>query len=163
MKNFQEWWDNLSLREKQTMSLGSVVVILLLVYEIIWSPFTNKVTHLREQVRHNQELLIWMRQTDQQLQQLATTSKAKPVQLTGSLLSTVQEQMKKNPLAQHATQLRQTENDSVQLNLQKVSFDQLIVFLTTLWNQYHIIVTQLTVIPTATSGEVTADLVIKLA
>lgn len=157
----KEWWQNLSLRDKQMLSLGSFVVALFLLYEVIWSPFSGKIDTMRHQVQHNQELLAWMQTADQRIRVLEKNSQSKAAQVNGSVLSIVQSAVNKSPLAQHVTQLRQAENDSVQFNLQKVDFDQLIVLLTDLSNEYGLIVGQFTATPTGKPGEVTADVVVK--
>ncbi len=156
----KEWWQNLALREKQILALGSAVVLLFVLYEIIWSPFTDKISNMRTRVHDNQKLLTWMQNADKTMQTLTKSSNTKSQQLTGSLLGTMQTEINKSPLARHVTQLRQAENDSVQMNLQKVDFDKLIGFITDLSNRYGLIVSQITVTPTATPGEVMADIVI---
>lgn len=158
----KDWWQNLALREKQILSLGAAVVLLFILYEIIWSPFTNKIATMRTQVQHNQELLTWMIQADHRIQTLSKSAQ-NTTQTTESLLGIMQSEVNKSSLAKHVTQLRQAENDAVQLDLQKVDFDRLIVFLTALSNQYGIIVSQFTATPTGTPGEVMASVVVQNA
>jgi general secretion pathway protein M len=157
----KEWWQNLALREKQILVLGGAAVLLFVLYEIIWSPFTNKIDNMRTRVQDNQKLLTWMQNADKTMQTLTKSSTTQSQQLTGSLLGTMQTEINKSSLARHVTQLRQAENDSVQINLQKVDFDKLIGFITELSNRYGLIVSQITVMPTAIPGEVMADIVIK--
>ncbi len=159
----KEWWQNLALREKQILALGALVVLLFVLYEIIWSPFTNKISSMRTEVQTNQKLLKWMQNADQLIQTLTKNSKTKSSQLTGSLLSLMQTEVNKSTLASHVTQLRQGENDSVQMNFQKVDFDALIIFLTDLANRYGLIVSQVTITPTHLPGEVMADVVVRSA
>jgi general secretion pathway protein M len=157
----KDWWQNLALREKQMLAAGTIVVLLFLCYAIIWSPFVNKITSMRKQIQHNQELLNWMQDADKRMTNLVKSSKNHSTQLTGSLLSTMQGAINKSIFAQHVTQLRQADNDSVQLDLQKVDFDQLIILLTKLSNQYGLIITQMTATPTGAPGEVMASIVVK--
>src|SRR3990167_3045595 len=157
----KEWWMNLSLREKQTISMGGFIIILFLLYEIIYSPFTHKIARLRQEVQHNHELLNFMKNTDQQLRTLTKTSQENQSRLQGSLLSAMQNEISQSPFARQVTTLHQAENNSVQLNLQKISFDQLITWLTTLSKQYGFIVSQITITPIKKPGEVHANMVIK--
>lgn len=156
----KEWWQNLALREKQILALGGFVVALFVLYEIIWSPFTNKIDNMRASVADNQKLLAWMQNADEIMQSLTKSAKTKSQQ-TGSLLGLMQSEINKSPLGRHVTQLRQSENDSVQMNLQKVNFDQMISFITDLSNRYGLVTSQITVTPTQTPGEVMADVIIK--
>ncbi len=156
----KEWWDNLALREKKIIIYGGALLILFLLYEIVWSPFTNKVDSLRKSVTQNQALLIWMQNADQRLQSIVNTQKNKTT-TNESLLSIMQREVNKSPLATHVTQLRQAENDSVQLTLQKADFDRLIALLTDLSNQDGLTVSQFTATATGVPGEVMADVTIK--
>ena len=51
----KEWWMNLGLREKQSVSIGSLVVLLFILYEIIWSPISSHNDALRDEITHNQK------------------------------------------------------------------------------------------------------------
>lgn len=156
----KDWWMNLSLRERQVLTIGGFFVGLFLLYEIIWAPLTNSVINLRRQVQENSSLLNWMKQADQRVQTLLQ----KPSQTsnsTASLLSTVQTQVNKSPLGTHVTQLRQSESDTVKLTLNAVDFDQLVVWLTQLGKSNGVIVGQITVNPAGGPGVVATDILLK--
>lgn len=157
----KDWWLNLALREKQTVAAGSLVVILFLLYEIVWSPLVTANENLRVRILHNQETLTAMQNTDQLIQHMIKESKEKHNQPTTSLLGIIQTEMTKSVFASHVTQLRQAENDSVQFNLRNVDFDQLIVFLTSLWKKNGFIVSQMTAVPMDAPGAVSADITVK--
>lgn len=158
--NIREQWQNLSLREKQTVFAGSVAIAIFLFSELIWSPLANQVTSLRSQVTSNQKLLSWMKTADARLAALSDSTEKKSAQ-SASLLSIMQTQIKTSPFASHATQLRQVESNTVQLNLNKVGFDALTTWLTTLWKDSGVLVGQITVTPTGAVGEVNVELVLK--
>jgi len=156
----KEWWLNLSLREKQTLVLGALCFALLSLYLLIWSPLAKKVENLRQQVQHNQQLLAWMQTADKHIQTLEKTRPTpREVNHERSLLSQIQDEIEQNNFAKNITQLRQTENDSVTFNLQQISFDQLITWLSQLWQQDDIIVTQITLAPLTppSPGKVTGE------
>lgn len=160
----KEWWFNLNLREKQTVSIGATAMIMALLYGLIWSPLHNSVTALRDQIQHNQQLLSWMQATDQQIQ--ATEKRAQTPAAThnaGSWLSIVQDNLKQNLLAKSLTQLVQADNNSVKLNFQQVDFDSLIFWLTELWQQQGLVITQLTITSGSTPGIVNAEFILKSA
>jgi len=154
-------WLNLSLREKQVLIAGGVIVILFLLYTLTWSPLINNNNRLRTRIQHSQNTLRWMQNADQHIQHLLESAQKKNHSFTGSVLSILQTEINKSELAPYVTQLQQVENDSVQFNLRKVSFDQLIIFLTSLWEKYHVIVSQITVTPTGAPGEVNADVIVQ--
>lgn len=160
----KEWWFNLNLREKQTVSLGAAITIMALLYGLIWSPLHNSVIALRDQMQHNQQLLFWMQTADQQIQAAEKmTQIPTPTHNAASWLSIIQDNVKQSPLAKNLTQLVQADNDSVKLTFQQVDFDLLISWLTELWQQQGLVVTQLTITSGSTPGIVGAEFILKSA
>lgn len=154
------WWLNLNLREKQTVSLGGLALIIALLYFLIWAPLSNSVATFRDQIQHNQNLLAWMKTADTKIQAAEKMGQAPAMHSTGSHLSIVQNELKKSPLANNITQLVQADNDSVKLSFQRVDFDSLLSWLTELWQQQGFIVTQLTAKAVDAPGMVSAELIL---
>lgn len=154
----KEWWNNLILREKQMVSLGALIIGAAFIYLVLWSPLDNHVSQLRSQILNNQELLAWMKKTDKRIEILEKKPEhnaSKPS--SGSPLAIVQKQIKTSPLAKSLDQLHQAENNSVQLTFKKVNFDKLMTWIIALTKQQGLIVTQMTVTPSATAGIVATD------
>jgi len=156
----KEWWRELAIREKQMIVLGSLVLIIILIYEIIWSPLHTANQNLRVKIQHQQNTLQYMQSADLQIQQLLKIMAQKNNKNVQTLLSTLQTAIKQSGFPQNVTQLRQAENDSVQIILSKVNFDQLIIFLNGLWQKQGLIVSQITVLPTHVPGEVSVDMML---
>lgn len=157
----KDWWLNLPLRDKRMLLMGGIIVILFLLYEIIWSPLATTNENLRVHIQHNRSTLQFMQNADQRIQQLVKESKEKNNKTSGSVLGIMQTEINNSQFAAHVTELRQAENDAVQFNLRKVNFDQLLVFLMSVWKKYHYVVSQISVVPTGVPGEVTVDITIK--
>ena len=158
----KEWWNNLSLRDKQMLSLGVAAIICFLIYGLLWAPLDNKVNRMRNQISTDQKLLIWMQETNQHIQESEKSLQKKGVTPSGvSILSIVQRQINKTPFVSSLSQLRQAENDAVQLTFNNVDFDKLIAWLTQLWQQQGLVITQISVIASTTPGLVSADLILK--
>ena len=143
----KEWWINLSLREKQTVALGSVLVFIFLIYELIFASLSSSVEHLRQQIHKNKSLLTWMQESDKRIQQLEknqhSTNKS-----SASLISIVQDDLNNNPISKKVTELR----------FQQVSFDDMTAWLINLSRDQQLIITQMTVTPVGTAGIVDAVL-----
>lgn len=158
----KEWWLNLSLREKQTVSLGAGVLAAILIYLILWAPLSYKVNQLRSTLQHSQQLLVWMQKTDQQIQTLQKISKkSHSFPTTASLLSLIQNQINQSPLAKNLSQLKQADNDTVQVSFQQIEFDKLISWLIQVWQQHGLILTQIAITPSGPPGIVTAEFILK--
>jgi general secretion pathway protein M len=152
------WWLNASIRDKQAVSLCGLFIILFLVYEIIFAPLTNAVDGLRQKIHSNQVLLTWMQETNKRIAALEKSQTAAAPKSSASLLSTIQNDINNQPIAKNISQLQQADNDSIQIRLQKVSFDALTKWLITICQQQGLIITQMTAVPGTTPGIVDADL-----
>ena len=118
--------------------------------------------NLRNQIRANQKLLTWMQAADNRMQLLEKNRQKSTAKAHGSLLSIVQNNVNKSPVAKEASQLQQTDSESVQLRFQHVNFDVLVEWLTQLWQQQGIIVSQATITPNGAASNVSAELVLKM-
>jgi general secretion pathway protein M len=155
MKN---WWLGLNLREKQTFSIGILLVLMFLIYEIVFAPLDNSVEELRHKIHNNQSLLKWMQGTDDRIKTLEKNHQPVDNNENMSLLSVVQNGINDSSFAQNVLQLQQSENDSVQLQLKKVSFDSFIQWLTDLCQQHQLLITQMSITPLDGAGSVNTEL-----
>jgi len=158
----KEWWGNLAFREKQALSVGVVVIIIFLIYGFIWAPLNNKVKTIRTHIERNQALLAWMTAADIQIQRIQKNNQ-KPLAAVsaGSLLSVIQNQINLSPIATNLSELRQFENDSVQLRFKQVEFDKMIAWLAELCQENKVVITQLTITSGESPGIVAAEFVLK--
>lgn len=154
----KEWWLSLSSEEKQTTLLGTLVAAILLIYALIWSPLSNKVDALRDKIHHNQALLSWMQQSDKKIELLEKSQQPSSRNANLSLLNIIQTESNQTAFANNISQLQQAENDSVDLRLQKVSFDALIKWIIDLCSKEKLVITQLSATPGTTPGIVDAEI-----
>ncbi len=159
----KEWWSNLNLREKRIVSLGAAAIVIALVYLVLWSPLASSIDNFRDHIKHNQDLLLWMQTADKNIQAIEKIGKKPETHRTASHLSIVENYLKQSPLAKNITQLVQADNDSVKLGFQRVDFDLLMTWLTELWQQQGLIITQFTVKPDNAPGMVTGELILSSA
>jgi general secretion pathway protein M len=152
------WWLNLGAREKQTLIIGGICIGLFFLYELTWAPLANKVDHLRNQIRTDKTLVVWMQANDKRIQALSQAAHNAAPRTTASLLNIVQTEINKTPLAKNIAQLQQAENDAVELRLQKVDFDNLIAWLTQMSQEQELIISQALITASTTPGIVDADL-----
>ena len=149
----KEWWINLALREKQSLVLGSLVLLIVLLYEILWMPFSHINDSLREQISQDQTLVSWMEKTDQQIQSLKQlTQKNTSITTSAGLLSLLQNEIHHSPFANNLAQFSQAENNSVQIRFQKINFDSLMQWLIQLWHKHGVSVLRITVTPNGALG-----------
>ncbi|MDA8561619.1 type II secretion system protein M [Gammaproteobacteria bacterium] len=157
-----QWWVNLSLKEKKTIKIGGITLSILLIYMLIWLPLQNEIKYLRSQIKQNQKLLSWMITADKKIQDSSKEIKASTNINSDSALSIVENEIHQNDISNKVTKLRQIENGLIELNFDQVSFDKLIAWLTVMWENHNLLVTQMNIKPSIKPGIVHAELKLKL-
>lgn len=157
------WWATLALREKQAVAAGSVVVLLFLIYEIIWSPIVDGAENMRKRIAADQKTLVWMQSADKALDKLekqssVKTSSTSPV----ALLALLQKKLLQAGFDEAAVQLKQSSNDSIDMHFQKVPFDSIMKLLLSIVKEFNVTITQMSAVAGNTPGVVDADLVLRI-
>lgn len=143
-----------SARQKTTLiRSGLVCLAILLIF--VWHGLQSKQNFLRDEIHRNRGLLLFMQQADQTLKQASHQGKH-----TGTLPAEIQAWLASSGLAGQAEQLRQRDNNAVQLSFAKVSFDGLISALGRLEEKQGIQITEARITRTPVTGQVNAVLVL---
>ncbi len=158
MKQIKEKWASLALREQQFVLVGGICAAIFIGYLLIWAPLADKIISLRSSIIHNQNLLVWMQDSDAKIQFLEKTIKQQNTQGMGSLLGVVQNQLNQNPVGKFVTELHQADNNTVQIHFQKIDFDKLMAWVVQLWEQHGLLITDMSVSPSGTLGIVSVEL-----
>lgn len=157
----KSWWAGLALREKQGVALGGILLGLFIIYECTLSPLYTSVSDLREQITADQEILVWMRATDKEIQKAESGSRRKTKVLSPvMLLSVMQKQINHAGLDQYLTQLKQTNNQAVEVHFQKVSFDKLASLIIKVLKEENVSISQFSIAAENEPGVVSANLVL---
>lgn len=159
----KERWKQLSLRDQQVLILGAIFIFFIILYEFIWSPLNHKIIALRQDLIKHEQLLVFAQESDSRLQTIEKLLQKNTVAKTTTLLGIIQTQLKKSSSSQQVSKVEQAENNTVHIQFQKTQFDVLIQWLTDLWQQDGLIVSQITVTPAGVVGVVNADLILSNA
>lgn len=149
-------WQNLSFREKKAAFIGGTVLGCFILFSA-WEFLANQVSDLREHVTHNQKLLTWMQQADTELQKAHVSSNSH----TANPMTAVQTAINQSTLTTHVNQLKQSDNNSIQLNFKEANFDAIIQLLTQLSQQQQLNVKQAQFTNSKTPGIVNASLTLE--
>lgn len=159
----KEWWFNLALREKQALILGMSLLQIFIVYQFIWLPCTNHVSTMRARILKDQKILTWMRAADKEIAKVEGQSKSKSKVVSPVvLLDLLQKQINSAGLEQYLSQLKQANNEAIEMHFQKVDFDKMVRLLTTISKEQHISIIQMSVLAESTPGKVNAEVILKL-
>ncbi len=158
----KSWWQNLSSREQLIVLCGGVAGILILLYLMVWSPLHNHIQDMQKKTIKQETLLSWMQGASKDLQQLRQASKPKSNLATPqNLLALVDQSAKDNKLKSSMTEFAQTENNKVAIKFTSISFDKLATWLTTLWSEHHVEVSEMTATSKGGDGTVQAQVTLE--
>ncbi len=113
--------EKLSERDRLALIIGGIVGGLLLYYFLILSPLHDKNDKLAESNQQTRELVDWMKNAKSQLIHLREQTKNTTSSST-SLLSAIEQSVKRNRLEAAAGDIKQLESNRVQVSFAQVDF-----------------------------------------
>lgn len=132
----REWFESLETREQYFVAVGAFVVALALLYVLAWRPLHARHEMLRADVALWQTSLAELRP----LRQIAgSSSGAQPAQIAGSNQSPiiiVDQTLQNRGLAQYRQRSQPTTSNGVRVEFENVAFDELVLWLGDLSQQY---------------------------
>ena len=160
----KEWWDNLQSNEQNLVLIGSVAVLLFLLYLFAWSPLVDARDNKRQQVENNQELLSWMTAKSNEVKQLKLTN---PNLLKSdarrSLLAIVDSLAKQLGLRAAIKRIEPDGPHTATIWIEEMNFDALIALLGQLDKRSNVKVREADVSRLDKPGVVKAKVVLKRA
>lgn len=157
MKN---WFTGLSIRERRSVAVAALVLLILLVYIFVWEPLSNQRAQLQTSLQAQRHTYAWMQQAAAEIRQLSGQA-ADVKKHSGSLLGTINSTAK--PLL-HGAILKRVEEDrqrGVRVWIEEVAFDDLILWLGQIEQEYGIHVSSLVSERHATAGRVNVRLILQ--
>lgn len=134
----QQWWDNLALREKRIVIIGSILLGIFVIYQFIITPVHNGLNNMRKTVQQDQQLLQWMHNTSQKITALQGGSVNSKLIGTEALLTTIDQSVRSSAIATNLTSIQQNANNTVDVKFSSVSFDELTKWMIDIRQQYGI-------------------------
>ncbi len=124
--NLKNWWENLLDRERQLITVCGVVVGILFIYGVIWSPLSDAVADRETEVSSQRQLLSYLKKSSVEIQQL----KASGIQVNSvgqtDLLSLAEQTISQQGFSDQLKQVKQLKPNQIALTFENVSFDKLV-------------------------------------
>jgi type II secretory pathway component PulM len=162
MDKLKAKWTSLTRRERLLVSIGSIAVLILLVYYLLLAPLLTAVDNVKMQSTAQQNLLVWMQPRVGLLQSRSSSTSAGQAITASELLPTVDARLKQSDFAGSVGEISQTSTSGVRVALTNVPFDELMTWLTSQWQRSRIQVGDIDVQKTNKVGivDVTLTLVV---
>lgn len=143
LDELRRWFLSLQTRERRVLGGGTFILLLVIMYGGIVTPFMHSKAALVSHVAEQQALLAWMRPAAARLHALGATQ---PAMLpSGSLLATINRAAGDAGLGNAVRQVQQQNDGSVRVQLEGAAFDGLLHWLSDLHQQYGISISDLSV------------------
>jgi general secretion pathway protein M len=155
----KSWWAGLAPRERLILLAGSVFLLVMAFWLVIWEPLIAGRAELRQEVRTLSAERLWMEQVVEDVRRRARMSQGE-TSSSGSVLTLVE-------VSAHAAGLKealsrvQPEGQGARLSFDQVGMDALLSWLADLEQRQGLQVTQLALDVTEARGMVSARLLVE--
>lgn len=142
----KKWWGQLQARERQVLSLGSILVTAILLYMFILEPWQAALKHMSRVLPIKRTELAWMRQQAEVMMPVNASINRNPrfIGQNQSLMSVLQKTANQQGLQKSIKQITpRPENDSVSVLMEEVSFNGWARWVTDLEKRYGVNIVQL--------------------
>lgn len=159
------WFDSLEARERNFVSVGAIIVIAGLLYGLGWAPLDNKHDRLKTDVENWERSLA-------DLRPMGTVNSSdgqnQPVAILGSQqtpIIIVDQTLTSRGLDRYLRRSQPTAGDGIRVEFENVAFDELVLWLGDLSEQYamHVQAGSFSAGNQASSGRVNATLTLERA
>lgn len=132
----KDWFESLDMREQVFVAVGAIVVIVALLYVMVWAPLDKKHAQLRDDVRQWQSSLLELRP----LRFTAGSSNSGPsTNVAGSNqtpIIIVDQTLRSRGLDRYRRRSQPTTSNGIRVEFEDVAFDELVLWLGDLSQQY---------------------------
>jgi len=133
-EQIKEWWDNISEREQQLTFISLVVVFIAVIYFLIWQPIATNLAASQQKLQSSEQTLQWVESNANKLV-AAGIGNNKTTARKQNLSQLISSTAKSNKIVISRIQNR---NDSVDIWINQVEFNQFLKWITALQNQYQV-------------------------
>lgn len=149
---FLQWWYERSQREQILVSMGTILIIILLVYILVWKPLTSNISLMRQNIQDQTALLSWLDTASSKIQQYQTAGYTKKQSSSQPILVLVEQSLMQSKLSQYVANTEQKSDNEIVISLKNTPFDRAVDWLEMLWKRDNVIVKSMGATKTNTMG-----------
>jgi len=132
----KDWFDALEARERQFVSIGAIIVVVALFYGLIWAPLDRKHTELQADVEKWQSAIAELRPLRTAIANSGQTTARPRANTQQSPLIVVNNSLTSRGLDRYRRNSQPTSSNGIRVVFEDVAFDDLVVWLGDLSEQY---------------------------
>lgn len=150
------WFNALQPRERLIVTIAAIVLALILLYLLAWSPVSTRLHAARQDVAADRSLLVWMQKSGAEIKKLKGGTNIKRPNRNISLINAVESSARQAGIRKSITHLEPKGDTGISVQIKGANFDQLIRWQGTMEKQYATQATQINIKPTDKPGLVDA-------
>lgn len=158
----KNWWENLLDRERRMLTIGVIVLSVLVIYALIWSPLSDAVTDYKTQIESQRTLLIYLKKAEAKIASMKAQG-IQPATTSDNVLSLAEQTLSQQALSVYLKQVQQPKPNQVALTFEKVPFDKLMSWLQMLIMQHGVSVLKMQATRLPVIGSATVVITLQLA
>ena len=132
----KDWFDSLESRERLFVSLGALIVAVALIYGFVWAPLDRNHTSMAESVDDWQRSLAELAPLKGMAQAGGQTNGANSKASQQAPIIVVDETLRSRGLEQFRRRSQPTSSNGIRVEFENVAFDELVLWLGDLSDQY---------------------------
>lgn len=150
------WFNALQPRERLIVTIAAIVLALMLLYLLAWSPVSTRLDAARQDVTADRSLLVWMQKNAVEIKKFKGGANRKSPNRNISLINAVESSARQAGIRKSITHLEPKGDTGISVQIKGANFDQLIRWQGTMEKQYAVQATQINIKPTDKPGTVDA-------
>ncbi len=131
----RDWFENLETREKLFVSAGAVIVAISLIYGLVWAPLDKNHAQVTASVSDWQRSLSELRPLSGSVQNMSSST-PRPTAGQQSPIIVVDQTLRSRGLEQFRRRSQPTTSNGIRIEFENVAFDDLVLWLGDLADQY---------------------------
>lgn len=163
MQKFKDWFAGLNSRERISVLVGAVLVLLTAIYVLALGPFYSSVAARAERVERKQADLAWMRSVAPEVQALGASVPVSAGPSSESLVVLVDRTAREAGLGTALTGQTPNGQTGIRVRMEGASFDRVVTWLGNLQTAQGVSVESAQFDRTGTPGQVNASIVLNRA
>lgn len=168
MEQLKQWWDGLAARERRTLSIGGMALVVILFYFTVYQPIHQRTADLERETRNQQELGSYLAQANEELRSRGVSPGTAP---TGNgsngrgadqaLFALADQSARQAGLGRVLRRVEPSGQGGARVSFEQIAFDDLVRWLAALREQHGVSATVMTARRSELEGRVDAQLVLE--
>ena len=157
----QQWLNTLEKRERHIVVSGSIALLFILFYLIIWEPITANYVQQQQTNQSQRQLYNWIKSSSTEIRALSNNGASTAAKFRNQSISSLAERSAVATGVKPFIDKIDQSKTGVKVNLNSADFDRVVAWLTDLETKYGITASKVKIEKSKTTGAVDANITLE--